>query len=1253
MSGLICCGILRRNCRNGHTKDQPAPRPTVTPGSSAESSSSCAQVPNPTNPNTRVNNQSRYSTTLQNAPPLSSTQAAVDSVAPSTSEPESQHAPYTAHIVEQEACDAPELPKPYASSSDMWREALSQLDESGKHKIEKLIGELDGETTNVKSLAVTVQEKIDAAFKAQQHDSKSERIIGSSLELVGKFLSVVDVAVSFDPVHAALPWAAVRSVLVLVTSNNELKSRLIAGIAIVASLLAQCDVYQQLYMVPDPTLRPSEISLSMLKTAIVQTYTKAQLFLSFAVEQQHGKLRLAAAAFKVGDAESHIDKLSQGEKELSRASDTCERHCNLSNRSAVQELLRLKEEFSKIFQDQMNLLMDRINDRDQIKLLEWISRIPYGEHHERMKDARTSGTCEWLLRHNKFRRWEAFSLSTVLWLQGSPGAGKTFLASKVVDYRRDLLERSPNQQGLAFFYCDRNEEERRKPLSILRSFVRQLSTTIKNPDYIRTELRDCYRKARSNGSGLSFKTCKEQLLESINLYSQTTLVLDALDECEPNLRGQILEVIEDLISRSENGLKIFISSRPDRDIKDRFLKTPNIEIQATDNEEDIQKFVREKIVLHGNWKDMSQDLRDTIVEKLYAKSQGMFQWAFLQINELLGLETESAIRSRLGNLPADLKIAYDEIYTKIKARDKHDRALADRAFKWVACAKSPLDSVKLLPAIRLGSNTTALDLSDTITESQLLHLCNNLLVIDSSRNVWRFSHLSVTEYFEANHWDLQDANCHAANVCLKVLLHSYRNVGSGGNNDTVSNAKHNLVSSRIQSNPFERPLQDYAGYHWISHIRDQEKQESDSVLAHLLKSFLGSPTESSLQYRAWMRQGLIYHKGPFLEKSQLKPATTALFSMCRFSLYRILLDWWEDEEFDISAITSDGNNLLSLAVAGGCNQICENLIGRGIQVDMQLQHTRYGSALAAAAYYGHTETVKLLSTEGKAEVDMQLQNGTYGSALATAAARGHTQIVKFLVEEAGADVNLHLQFGEMGSALVAAVWKGQVSIAKYLVNNAGANPNMQVQNGEYGSALVAAIFHGEIDIVKYLINDAGADPNMHLQCGVYGSALAVATSCEYYFSPLIDTLLKAGAEVNMQLQYGCFGNALISTIAHGLVCNVQYLVNDAKADVDQQIQNGMFGSALAAAVFYGRKDCADILIKAGADVNLRIQNGEFRTAMQAAQGDLPEDEIGRKKRESGRAEVVELLKLHGATDDIPLSRSNNTYCYTHGFIYPD
>lgn len=194
----------------------------------------------------------------------------------------------------------------------------------------------------------------------------------------------------------------------------------------------------------------------------------------------------------------------------------------------------------------------------------------------------------------------------------------------VVDHVRGVLQRSPNHEGLAYFYCNRNEKERREPLSVLQSYVRQLSTNTRDSGKVQTRLRDLCNEMRSNGSDLRFDVCKQQLLQSINLYPKTTLVLDALDECEPESRGELIDTLELLVSQSERPLKVFISSRPDADIRARFLSQPNIEIQADDNQNDIEKFVNEKIVKHLYWATMSDALRNDISKTLLQKAQGMY-----------------------------------------------------------------------------------------------------------------------------------------------------------------------------------------------------------------------------------------------------------------------------------------------------------------------------------------------------------------------------------------------------------------------------------------------------------------------------------------------------------------------------------------------------------------------------------------------------------------------------------------------------
>ncbi|KAH9209978.1 hypothetical protein DL95DRAFT_393905, partial [Leptodontidium sp. 2 PMI_412] len=308
---------------------------------------------------------------------------------------------------------------------------------------------------------------------------------------------------------------------------------------------------------------------------------------------------------------------------------------------------------------------------------------------------------------------------------------------------------------------------------------------------------------------------------------------------------------------------------------------------------------------------------------------------------------------------------------------------------WVMCACEPLKSDELLSAIRLDPKGDITPLSEEVDEGLLLDLCNNLLVLDSQRNVWRFSHLSVTEYFEKNHWDLVQAHCYAAKICLGLLIDTYKEPRTSSV-DSLRDI-HDLESRARDIFDPKHSLQKYSRYYWITHIQTQEEQEVDPVLADLLKAFLGSPGESSLQYRQWYLQVKADRDSPstfdfpYIGIREISPENSTVLVMCRFSFYTLLSDWWANAEISLSQTNSEGENLLTLAAVAGCRPICEELIKRGMYVN--LESGIYGSALAAAARRGNTETVEFLIEKG-ADVNLQLQTGDYGSALAAAARRG-------------------------------------------------------------------------------------------------------------------------------------------------------------------------------------------------------------------------------------------------------------------------
>jgi hypothetical protein len=60
-------------------------------------------------------------------------------------------------------------------------------------------------------------------------------------------------------------------------------------------------------------------------------------------------------------------------------------------------------------------------------ILRWISDEPYEKHHIQTKDGVLKGTGKWLLHDPTFMRWKNESASSILWLHGIPGSGKSKL----------------------------------------------------------------------------------------------------------------------------------------------------------------------------------------------------------------------------------------------------------------------------------------------------------------------------------------------------------------------------------------------------------------------------------------------------------------------------------------------------------------------------------------------------------------------------------------------------------------------------------------------------------------------------------------------------------------------------------------------------------------------------------------------------------------------------------------------------------
>lgn len=174
------------------------------------------------------------------------------------------------------------------------------------------------------------------------------------------------------------------------------------------------------------------------------------------------------------------------------------------------------------------------------------------------------------------------------------------------------------------------------------------------------------------------------------------------------------------------------------------------------------------------------------------------------------------------------------------------------------------------------------------------------------------------------------------------------------------------------------------------------------MLRELLKTFLGSPKKSSLQYRRWNLNIRAYISFMPTVLSQIRPERSSVWLMCYFSFYTLLSDWWESSDIPLLETNQIGDNLLSLAASRGHRPICEVLIKRGMDINVQGGH--FGSPLAAAATSRENiEVVHYLIEQG-ADVNLPLQVGRFDSALCAAVFTGNFEIVKILIKK-GADIS--------------------------------------------------------------------------------------------------------------------------------------------------------------------------------------------------------------------------------------------------------
>ncbi|KAJ7824818.1 hypothetical protein B0H14DRAFT_2369346, partial [Mycena olivaceomarginata] len=214
------------------------------------------------------------------------------------------------------------------------------------------------------------------------------------------------------------------------------------------------------------------------------------------------------------------------------------------------------------------------SERD--KIIEWFSPLNFYQRQADISSTRQFGTGDWFLQNDLIQEWKSGTGKRV-WCLGIPGAGKTVLASILVNDLRTNLE-SPNT-GIAVVYLNHKESDTQSPASLLAGLWRQL--VFRKPiSPIMRELYDTHREQRTRPSLDS--TCSV-LSSTVSELSGVFIVVDALDEYPAEQRDTFV----DCLLKLGPIVNLMLTSRPHIDVESIIPSDLGIlEIRA--NEDDIR-----------------------------------------------------------------------------------------------------------------------------------------------------------------------------------------------------------------------------------------------------------------------------------------------------------------------------------------------------------------------------------------------------------------------------------------------------------------------------------------------------------------------------------------------------------------------------------------------------------------------------------------------------------------------------------------
>lgn len=812
------------------------------------------------------------------------------------------------------------------------------------------------------------------------------------------------------------------------------------------------------------------------------------------------------------------------------------------------------------------------------------------EQYKNINPNRAEGTCRWILESSQYRSWLESSNHDLLWISADPGCGKSVLAKSLVD--EDLMTSTSAPVSVCYFFFKDNDEQNNLATALC-AILHQLFGI--QPDLLRHALPSWRRN--------STKIQKEvselwRILEAIiadTTFPDTVCVLDALDECRPTDRIQLIRKLESFFSQSrsmsrQNWFKFLITCRPYTEIQEGFRAVtqlcPHIHIRGEAENDQIHREI--SLVVKIQVAELSKSLRlpshiqKRLEEQLLLMEHRTYLWLYLAMDDIRTVFRHSLQpeEESIQLIPNSVSAAYAKILRRVPLDKVSD---VRTILQIIVAARRPLTIQEMAMALgiakmsssqcsqspsRVGLNLDGLD-------EKIRQLCGLFVFINNSRIY--LIHQTAREFLtdiasrsDDLDWSFKRSETDRLMVviCVKYLLLTGTVDDSSQNNVDVHRLEQDANSEG--SDKTDRHIfLDYAAKNWGLHFREGCVGSDDAIVP--LAAKLCDPTSKAnmVWFKVYQRTRshimtpgactslvlaayfghtavvrLLLHQGADTESRDAKYGWTPLW-WATVNRYAAVISLLLDNGANTEPKDRDhGLTPLLLASKQGQLAIVKLLLDKG--ADINSKDSKYGrTALSWAVMNGYTSIVELLLNTG-AKVNMKdCDQGQ--TPLSLAAAKGSEAIVKLILGVAEVHVDTKDQNGE--TPLSWAASNGHHAVAELLI--ATGNADVNVKGASRRTPLLLAACNGHSAMIRLLLDNGNADINAADE----GTCTSLSLAAQNGNVDIVQLLLNTGGvNVNAKDTFG--GTALSRAAENGHAAVLKLLLDTGNIDVDSKDVNG-------------------------------------------------------------------------------------------------